>query len=178
MRFIRCPNCNKLLPAQSYFCSACGESLASPTEEMFGSVTPLSGTRGASINPSVEASNSLNIDTASDTPPALKVPPVFVMEAVEKDVAPLVVEGDEQADISITPQEDISIQRIMEGLWEPPTPNGASANGNQNGVLMEERDELDDTIEDAWHSRINWHRDVASRSSILDGPAGGDTPPG
>jgi hypothetical protein len=179
MRVIRCPNCNTPLPAQSHYCSACGESQASPTEEMLATKT---------------SSNNSNADAAANTSPAFDVPHFNNLEANEKDIAPQFIAGgathidilekDKEADIvdpgfiEGSPLEDISIQRIMEGLWEPPSPNVTPTNGNHNGVLIQENDELDETIEDAWHSRTNWHREVIARSSILDSPTGGDTPPG
>src|SRR5579864_2720295 len=156
MRVIRCPNCNKSLPAWAHYCGTCGESLASPTQE-------------SSLAKGSEVLKSQNAHALSNRLSDLQVPHSFVIEADGR-------KADEQMELSPIGQEDISIQRIMEGLWEPPTPGGASTNGN--GVHTQEHDELEDTIEDAWHSRTNWHQDVIASSSIMDRPAGGETPPG
>lgn len=156
MRVIRCPKCNKSLPAWAHYCSTCGESLASPTQE-------------SSLAKGSEVFKNQNAHALSNHLPDLQVLHSFVIEADGR-------KADEQMELPPIGQEDISIQRIMEGLWEPPTPGGASTNGN--GVHTQEHDELEDTIEDAWHSRTNWHQDVIARSSIMDRPAGGETPPG
>ena len=156
MRFIRCPKCNKQLPAWAHYCSACGESLASPTQELLLA-------KGSKVL------KSQNADAVPNSPSTFNNPQISIMEADE-------LEAGEQLEVSPIGPEDISIQRIMEGLWEPPTPSGASTNGN--GRLTQEHDELEDTIEDAWHSRTNWHKDVIASSAIIDRPAGGETPPG
>jgi hypothetical protein len=177
MRVIRCPKCNESLPAWAHYCGTCGESLASPTQESLLA-------RGSEV---LKNQNARALSNRLSDP---QVPHSFVIEAdgrEQMELSPI-----EQEDISnqrimedvVVPlagtrsqeQEDISIQRIMEGLWEPPTPTGASTNGD--GVHTQEHDELEDTIEDAWHSRTNWHKDVIAGSAIIDRPAGGETPPG
>ncbi len=154
VRVIRCPKCNKPLPAWAHYCTGCGEPLIPPGQELLAS-------RGDG------ALTSQTIQSSSERPRALKVPHFFLMGA------------DEPTEISATRQEDVSIQQIMEGLWEPPTPDGDSPASIHNGSpTPEPGDELEDTIEDAWHSRTNWHRDVLPKPPIIDDQRAGETPPG
>ena len=117
MKVIRCPECNESLPAWAHYCGTCGESLISPTQE-----TLLA--RGS------EVLKSQNEHALSNRLSDLQVPHSFVIEADGRE---------EQIELSPIEQEDISIQRIMEGLWEPPTPAGAST--NSNGLHTLEHDE-------------------------------------
>ncbi len=153
MRIIRCPNCNDPLPAGANHCTTCGRPLLLPTDK--------SGTLSYA-NADAEAS--------IERPAALRVPHFFAVEADE----PTQKLRPRQENL---PTQPIAGQRSR-SYPELDDVNGLSAPPAYNGVYtQEEEDSLDDTIEDAWHSRTNWQHVVTSRSPISNGHGGVGTFP-
>ncbi len=153
MRIIRCPNCNDPLPAGANHCTTCGRPLLLPTDKL-GTLAHANGDPEASI----------------DRPAALKVPRFFAMEADE----PTVRLRPRQENLPTQPVAGQGSRSFLalddvDGLYASPAYNGV--------YTQEGEDSLEDTIEDAWHSRTNWQRVVTSRSPGGNGHGAVETLP-
>jgi len=105
-------------------------------------------------------------------------------DALSNGSAPLnapqlfVTESDEPTMTLATSQQNIPPQPM--GYYAQPVPavNGAQASTAYNGShIQEEDDSLEDTMEDAWHSRTNWQRIVADRPYFIEGQTTTGIPP-
>jgi Viral BACON domain len=145
MRIIRCPNCNDPLPAGANHCTTCGRPLLLPTDKS-GTLSYANGGPRPFI----------------DRPAALKVHHFFAVEA-DEPTQKLRPRQENLPNQPIAEQRSRSYPKLDDanGLYAPPAYSGI--------YIREEEDSLDDTIEDAWHSRTNWHRVVTSRSPISNG---------
>jgi len=153
VRIIRCPNCNDPLPAGANHCTTCGRPLLLPTDKL-GTLAHANGDPEASI----------------DRPAALKVPRFFAMEADE----PTVRLRPRQENLPTQPVAGQGSRSFLalddvDGLYASPAYNRV--------YTQEGEDSLEDTIEDAWHSRTNWQRVVTSRSPGGNGHGAVETLP-
>ncbi len=131
----------------------CGQPMPAPTQT-------LPEGKPALLTPANRDQKAL-----SDGSTALKAPHLFVMESDEPTVT------------LATKQKNIPTQPVGQYSEPAPAVNGAHAPAEYNGTHIQEDDSLEDTIEDAWHSRTNWQRVVDDKPCFVDGQATADILP-